>query len=86
MTAAALVSHGGMSEAHAIIEPVATRIRDPLSGRSIWLAGLIEDAVLDEDELSFSLRLSAGHAPDDGDRMRSALLANIKKFGFDGTV
>ena len=75
-----------MSEAHAIIEPAATRIRDPLSGRSIWMAGLIDNATIHEDALSFSLVLRPGHTAEDGTRMRTALLANIQELGFGGTV
>ena len=75
-----------MSEAHAIIEPAATRIRDPLSGRSIWIAGLIQDAELVEDRLSFSLVLSTEHTADDGQRMRAALVSNLSKVGFDGDI
>ena len=75
-----------MSEAHAIIEPAATRIRDPLSGRSIWMAGLIDNASIHEDALSFSLVLRPEHTAEDGARMRTALLTNIQDLGFGGTV
>lgn len=59
------------------LEPAATRVRDPLSGRSVWLAGLIQDAQIDGDTLRFALACRAEHAADDRQRMREALLRNL---------
>ena len=30
-------------EAQAILEPAGTRIRDPRTGRSLWMAGILSD-------------------------------------------
>ena len=50
----------------SILEPAATRVRDPRSGRSVWLAGLIKNARLhDDDTLRFTLETTPAHSPDD---------------------
>lgn len=75
-----------MSEASAILEPAATRIRDPHSGRSVWMAGLIQNAELDGDALSFDLVLQSHHSDEDGVRIKEALTAGIGAIGFTGNV
>lgn len=75
-----------MSEASAILEPAATRIRDPLTGRSIWMSGLIVDSTLEGSSLSFTLALKTGHSDEDAERIQGALLNNLKQVGFDGEV
>ena len=75
-----------MSEASAILEPAATRVRDPQTGRSIWMAGLIKHSHIDGQSLRFSLELSAAHSEQDGQRMQQALLASLRSVGFGGEV
>ena len=75
-----------MSDAHAILEPAATRVRDPLSGRSVWVAGLIADSALDGDTLRLTLAFTPAHGPDDRARIREALLRNITGVGWQGAV
>ncbi len=74
------------AEAEAILEPAATRVRDPHTGRSVWLAGLIRDARIDDDTLSFVLSAQPEHSSDDLGRMREALLRNIEGVGWKGKV
>ncbi len=73
-------------QALAILEPAATRVRDPLSGRSLWLAGMIQGARLDGDTLRFTLAASPAHQAPDLQRMREALLRNIEGLGWKGAV
>ena len=75
-----------MSEAFAILEPAAARIRDPQSGRSIWMAGMIQEAEMNGDTLKFKLALGQAHSDEDGQRIQAALLENIGRVGFDGAV
>ena len=42
-------------EAQAILEPAATRVRDPASGKSVWLAGLVEGRKIDGERLELTL-------------------------------
>ncbi len=75
-----------MSEASAIIEPAATRIRDPLTGRSVWMAGMIANSSISEDTLQFSLMLKPEHSEADENRLRSALISQIENLGFTGEI
>lgn len=68
------------------LEPAATRVRDPLTGRSVWLAGMIVDARVDGDTLRFTLACKPEHAPEDRQRLREALLRNLVERGWKGEV
>jgi len=70
----------------AILEPAATRVRDPISGRSVWLADMIKDPSLDGDTLSFTLSAHPDHDAAALTRMEEALLRQIAAVGFDGQV
>lgn len=73
-------------EAHAILEPAATRVRDPQTGRSIWSAGLIKNARLDGDTLRFTLQCTEKHSQTDRERMRTGLLRHIATTGWGGQI
>jgi len=73
-------------QANAILEPAATRVRDPVSGRSLWLAGMVEDADLDGQRLRFRLQGNSGHRPADLTRLKEALVRNIRGLGYQGEV
>ena len=73
-------------EALAVLEPAATRVRDPISGRSTWLAGMITDAALVDDTLSFTLQCTRKHSEADRSRLREALLLNLEGIGWKGRV
>ncbi|MES2640079.1 MAG: Mrp/NBP35 family ATP-binding protein [Myxococcota bacterium] len=60
-----------------LLEPAATRVRDPLTGRSVWLAGLIQDARIEGDTLRFTLACKKEHSADDRARIREAVLRNL---------
>ncbi len=75
------------SPAHAIIEPAATRVRDPRSGRSVWLAGLVTGArFVGEDTLRFTLQTSSEHSQADRDKMSANLRRQIEQVGWKGQV
>jgi ATP-binding protein involved in chromosome partitioning len=69
-----------------LLEPAATRVRDPLSGRSVWLAGMVQDARMDGDTLRFVLAVKKQHSPDDRQRIREALLRNLAERGWNGEI
>jgi metal-sulfur cluster biosynthetic enzyme len=73
-------------EAQAILEPAATRVRDPASGKSVWLAGLIKDSKLEGDRLELTLAFTTAHTSDDQDRMTEALRRNLEGIGWKGDV
>ena len=70
----------------SLLEPAATRVRDPLSGRSVWLAGMVQDARVDQDVLRFTLQVKAEHSPEDRNRLREAVLRNLVEKGWSGDV
>ena len=73
------------NEAMAVIEPAASRVRDPKSGRSIWMAKLIQQASLIEDKLSITLSLSE-HTEEEQQRIIEALRAQLGNVGWTGAV
>jgi len=78
---------GPDNPAHAILEPAATRVRDPRSGRSVWLAGLIsEERLLDDDTLRFTLRTTREHSQADRDNMTANLERQLAAVGWQGKV
>jgi len=74
------------NEADAILEPAATRVRDPLTGRSVWLSQMILDARVDDGVLRFTLACKAEHSSDDRDRIRDTLLRQLQKLGWKGEI
>lgn len=73
-------------DAYTYLEPAASRVRDPATGRSVWLAGMIQDARIDGDILRFSLVCRREHGTDDRNRLREALLRNLVERGWDKEV
>lgn len=72
--------------ANAILEPAATRVRDPLTGRSLWLAGMIRDAEMTDDRIAFTLQTTRQHSKEQRDRLKDALVRNIERVGWKGEV
>ncbi len=69
-----------------LLEPAATRVRDPLSGRSAWLAGMVADPRVDGDVLRFTLVVKKDHSPEDRQRIREAIVRNLAERGWEGEV
>ncbi len=73
-------------EASAILEPAATRVRDPRSGRSIWMAGLLQEMTLKENCLSFTLQCHPEHSEEQIKRMENQLLTQLNNVGWKGEI
>jgi ATP-binding protein involved in chromosome partitioning len=73
-------------DAYTYLEPAAARVRDPLTGRSVWLAGMIQDARIDADILRFTLVCKKEHQADDRSRLREAVLRNLVERGWEKEV
>jgi ATP-binding protein involved in chromosome partitioning len=70
-----------------LIQPAATRVRDPLSGKSMWLAGMVQEASVDASgSLSFQVVFTDDHVESDRRGMIEALVANLRGLGFAGVV
>ena len=70
----------------ALLEPAATQVRDPATGRSVWLAGLIRNAKVDSGKLKFDLVFSQAHTRDDRRGIEAAVIANLRGLGFQGEI
>ena len=73
-------------DAYQFLEPAAARVRDPLTGKSVWLAGMIQDGRIDGDTLRFSLVCKKEHPQDDRSRIREAILRNLVGNGWDKEI
>ena len=72
--------------AHTILEPAASRVRDPRTGRSVWLAGMLHDARLTDTVLEFTLQTTRQHTAEERQRIKDTLLKNIERVGWRGEV
>jgi len=72
--------------AQALLEPAATRVRDPRSGRSVWLAKMVQHPTLDGDLLRFTLQFTRDHAPEERARLQEAMERQIRQLGWEGRV
>lgn len=71
----------------ALLQPAATRVRDPISGRSVWLAGMVRNArVKGDGDLAYDLVFDARHTPEDRAAIAKAIEENLKGLGFTGRV
>ena len=71
----------------AMLKAAASRVRDPVSGRSIWLAGMVSAAkVRPNGDLQCELMFESAHAPHDRKGMTAALEANLAAVGFTGRL
>ncbi len=68
----------------SMLQPAATRVRDPLSGRSVWLAGMVKNPRLKGDDLHYDLVFQAEHTPADREGIAAALVAMLEGLGFEG--
>jgi ATP-binding protein involved in chromosome partitioning len=67
-----------------MLQPAATRIRDPLTGRSVWLAGMVQNTRLKGGDLHYDLVFQAEHSPNDRETIAAAIVANLRGLGFQG--
>ena len=69
-----------------LVQPAASRVRDPVSGRSIWLAGVVRNPHLADDVLRLELVLTPEHTDYHVRGFQAALGHNLKGLGWDGQV
>ncbi len=69
-----------------LLQPAATRVRDPLSGRSIWLAGMVGQHRYDDGVFHVTLKFQDGHSGSDRKGISAALRGGLAALGFAGTV
>jgi ATP-binding protein involved in chromosome partitioning len=70
----------------ALIEPAATRVRDPVSGRSVWLAGMVQNVRTKGADLVYDLHFTAEHGVADRQAIQAAIEQNLRGLGFGAKV
>ena len=69
-----------------LLEPAASRVRDPVSGRSVWLAGMVRNTEFADGRLRFELWFGPQHSRDDRRAIEAAITANLQALGYEGDV
>lgn len=69
-----------------LVEAAATRVRDPVTGRSVWLSKMVRDVTHDDGALGMVLAFQAEHTPDDQKGIEAALRANLGALGWTGEI
>ena len=72
-------------QANAILEPAASRVRDPKSGRSIWMAKIIKNSSITDNQLRIELQF-ADHSEEERQRILEALRKQVTNVGWTGKV
>lgn len=75
-----------VEEANSYLEPAATQIRDPLTGRSIWLAGMVLEPVVDNGALKYTLQFEPQHTPKMRREFQERIGTGLKALGWSGPV
>ena len=73
-------------EAQAILEPAGTRVRDPRTGRSLWMADILSDGSLTDDTLKVTMCFHPDHSETQMKGMQQSLLTQIDAVGWKGNV
>jgi len=68
------------------LQPAATQVRDPVTGRSVWLAGMVQNARPKGADLIYDLHFNGEHSLDDRRAIPEAIEANLRGLGFQGKV
>ncbi len=69
-----------------LLQPAATRVRDPVSGRSIWLAGMVGEPLYDLKSFRVPLMFEEGHSGADRKGIGAALRQGLAALGYEGKV
>lgn len=70
----------------SLVEPAATKVRDPLSGRSVWLAGVVKNPRMSDGALTYSLVFQSGHKEQDRLAIEAELTKQIRGLGYLGEL
>jgi hypothetical protein len=69
-----------------LLQPAATRVRDPVSGRSVWLAGMVQNVRTKGMDIVYDVHFLAEHGVGDRQAITSAIEENLRGLGFRGKV
>ena len=63
------------------VQPAAIRVRDPVSNRSIWLAGMVKNIIMEQGTLTFDLLFLPEHSRDQRRDIEKELVSNLNDLG-----
>jgi len=75
-----------MEEANSYLEPAATRVIDPQTGRSVWLAGMVSNARVEGTSIKYNLSFGSGYSSESRVAIQNEIRANLEKLGWTGAV
>ena len=75
-----------LEEASSYLEPAATQVRDPVTGRSVWLAGMVKEPVIDRGSLKYTLQFDARHTPANRQEIQDRIRTGIEAMGWSGPI
>jgi ATP-binding protein involved in chromosome partitioning len=75
-----------MEEANSYLEPASTRVKDPQTGRSVWLAGMVSDARIEGTSIKYNLSFGAGYSSESRSDIQSEIKSNLEKLGWTGAI
>ncbi|TNE84397.1 MAG: ATP-binding protein [Deltaproteobacteria bacterium] len=67
----------------SLLEPAATRVRDPVSGKSVWLAQMVRRPRVEDGTLKFDLVFGTDHTKQDRTDIQAMVVQNLKALGVD---
>ncbi len=70
----------------SLLQPAATQVRDPVSGRSVWLAGMVKNPRPKGSDLIYDLHFSDAHDLEARQRIPRAIEGHLRQLGFEGKV
>ena len=74
------------SDPTALLQPAATQVRDPVTGRSVWLAQMVQNPRPKGDDLIYDLHFTAEHSVEHRQQIPQAIEGHLRQLGFTGKV
>lgn len=69
-----------------LIEPAASRVRDPVSGRSVWLAQMVQRPRVEDGTLRFDISFNSQHTKQDRSDIQAAIVQNLRDLGVTSEI
>lgn len=70
-----------------MLQPAATQVRDPVTGRSVWLAGMVKNVRMKgEADLVYDLHFDGAHTVEQRQQIQADIEAKLRAEGFAGKV
>ncbi len=70
----------------SILQPAGNKVRDPIADKTLWQAGLIQNARIEDGRLVFDLMFTERYERGVRKSLEEALIANVRQEGFEGDI